>query len=44
MSAMVLTDMNEEAIKYRQALLQQALRVHSRARQVHGLDLPTIDS
>lgn len=44
LSAMVLTDVNEKAIKYRQELLQQAARVHSQARLVHGLDRSTIAS
>jgi hypothetical protein len=38
LSAVILTDMTSEAIRYRENLLRKAVTVHNAARLVHGLD------
>jgi hypothetical protein len=38
LSAVILTDMTSEAIRYREHLLREAATVHNAARLVHGLD------
>ncbi|WP_447002503.1 hypothetical protein ACRAKI_22605 [Saccharothrix isguenensis] len=37
-STMILTDMAEDAVRYRHDLLRQAVVVHASAQRVHGLD------
>jgi hypothetical protein len=37
-SALVLSDLSEEAIAYRASLIRAAAKVHQAARLVHGLD------
>jgi len=38
LSAVILTDMSSETLRYREDLLREAAMVHDAARLVHGLD------